>query len=280
MGYHIIMDSVGDRSEELLAMNNFSVVPLKIIIDNEEFIDNNQLNQEMLLGKIASAKECPRSACASPGEYQKLFEKYKEDRIYVITASSELTGSYNSAELGKNLFLEEYQNAEIVILDSKSASAGQTLLAYKIIEYERIYNDFKKVINGIDQFIKEQEIIFVLEDITFLKQNGRLTGIKALLATALNIVPLLKGDEYGIIREMGKTRGVKRALKKLTQSVVTGLEKVQKDMLVISHCNCVERAEELEKELIMLFPNLDMKIVDTGGIATLYAGNRGIVVSY
>jgi len=280
MGYHIIMDSVGDRSEELMAMDNFSVAPLTLLIDEEEFVDNNQLDQLVLLEKIAAAKECPRSACPSPAEYKDLFEKYKEDRIYVVTGSSELTGSYNSAKLGEKLFLEKYPNAQIMIFDSKSACAGETLLAYKIIELEEKYHDFDQVSKKISQFIKEQEIIFVLEDITFLLKNGRLTGIKALLVTALNIVPILTANEHGIIEQMGKARGIKKALKKFKEHVVDGVEKGKRTMLVISHCNAFERAVTLKDELIALFPGLDVKVVATGGISTLYAGNGGIVVSY
>ena len=280
MGYHIIMDSVGDRTEELLAMNNFSVVPLKIIIDDEEFIDNGQLDQRMLLEKIASAKTCPRSACSSPEEYKNIYEKYKEDRIYVITGTSELTGSYNSAKLAEDLFLEKFPDAEIMVFDSKSGTAGETLLAYKIIEFEKAYNNLELVAKEINQFIKEQETIFVLEDVTFLQQNGRLTGIKSLLVTALNIVPILAASEQGTIVQVGQARGAKRAIKKLTENIVEGVERGKKEILVISHCNCAERAETLKKELIMIFSELDVKISNTGGIATLYAGNRGIVVSY
>lgn len=280
MGYHIIMDSVGDRSEELMAMENFSVAPLTLLIDEEEFVDNNQLDQLVLLEKIAAAKECPRSACPSPVEYKDLFEKYKEDRIYVITGSSELTGSYNSAKLGEKLFLEKFPDAKIMIFDSKSACAGQALLAYKIIEFEKEYGNFKKVIEMTSQFIKQQDIIFTLEDITFLLKNGRLTGIKALLVTALNIVPILTASEHGTIEHMGQARGIKRALKKLKEHVIDGVEKGKKTMLVISHCNAFERAMTLKDELIALFPNLDVKVIATGGISTLYAGNGGIVVSY
>lgn len=280
MGYHIIMDSVGDRTEELLAMDNFSVVPLKIIIDDEEFVDNNQLDQQMLIKKIGAAKECPRSACASPAEYQALYEQYKDDRIYVITASSELTGSYNSAKQGEKMFLEKFPDAEIIVFDSKSACAGQTLLAYKIIEFEKAHSELKAVAKRVQEFIAEQEIIFVLEDITFLQKNGRLTGIKSLLATALNIVPILSASKKGVINQMGKARGIKKALRKLLENIIENLEKNPKDTLVISHCNCIERAEDIKEELLTLFTDLDVKIADTGGIATLYAGDRGIVVSY
>ena len=280
MGYHIIMDSVGDRTEELLAMDSFSVAPLKLNIDNEEFIDDGSIDQSMLLEKIASAKTCPKSACSSPEEYKNLYKKHKGDRIYVITGTSELTGSYNSAKLAQNLFLEEFPDAEIMVFDSKSGTAGETLLAYKVIAFEKAYNNFQRVIKEINQFIKEQETIFVLGDVKFLQQSGRLTGLKSLLVTALNIIPILAADEHGTIVQVGQARGAKRALKKLMESIVEGIKMGKQKMLVISHCNCLPRAEALKEELITIFPKLDIKISNTGGIATLYAGNQGIVVSY
>lgn len=280
MGYHIIMDSVGDRSIELVAMSNFSVVALSIIIDDEEIIDNDKIEQKTLINKIAKANKCPKSSCASPAQYLEIFKSSKEDRIYVITASSELTGSYNSAKIGKELFIEEFPDAKIEIIDSKSASAGETLLAYKIIELEKEYNNFGVVVKEIKQFIKEQEIIFVLEDITFLQKNGRLTAIKAMIATALNIVPVLIGDDNGIIRLKGKARGIRKALTILKKSIIDGIKEGKKKILVISHCNCGDRAAALKRELLTSFPDLKIKIVSTGGIGTLYAGNHGIVVSY
>ena len=237
MGYHIIMDSVGGRTKELTQMDNFSVVPLTIMIDEEEFIDYGTLDQSMLLKKIAGAKECPKSACASPDTYKEIFEKYPGHRIYVITGSSQLTGSYNSAKVAEEIFLQEYPQAQIRIIDSKSASAGQTVLAYKIMELEEKHNDFDGVIEGVNEFISRQETIFVLEDITFLKQNGRLTGIKALLATALNIVPILYGDKEGAIQQMDKARGIKRALKIYKERLIADIEEGKKKLLVLSHCN-------------------------------------------
>ncbi|NLI89058.1 MAG: DegV family protein [Epulopiscium sp.] len=280
MGYHIIMDSVGDRTKNLSNKNNFSLVPLKIVIDDDEFIDDGHLDQGMLLERIKSAKECPRSACASPGTYKNIFKKHKEDRIYVITASSELTGSYNSAKLAEEMFLEDYPDAEIVVIDTKSASAGQTLVAYKIMEYEEQYSDFQVINNKVEEFIAEQNIMFVLEDINFLKQNGRLTGMKALLATALNIVPILIGDENGIIRLKGQARGIKRALRIFGNDIIDDLKSGDKDTIVISHCNSKERAITLKNKLADLFPDLRIIVVETGGISTLYAGDGGVVVSY
>ena len=280
MGYHIIMDSVGDRTEELLAMDNFSVAPLKLIIDEQEFTDDGGIDQRMLLEKIASAKTCPKSACPSPEEYKNLYEKHKGNRIYVIAGTSELTGSYNSAKLAQNLFLEEFPDAQIMVFDSKSGTAGETLLAYKVIEFEKAYNNFERVIKEINQFIKKQETIFVLGDVKFLQQSGRLTGLKSLLVTALNIIPILAADEHGTIVQVGQARGSKKALKKLMDRIIEEIKIGKQEMLVISHCSCLERAEALKDELITIFPTLDVRISNTGGIATLYAGNQGIVVSY
>ena len=126
MGYKILIDSCGEIPQSLMSTGVVENIPLSIMV--EETFD-----QKSFLEKVAKSKNCPKSACPSPEGYMKAFE-CEADRIYVVTLSSKLSGSYNSAVLGKNLYEEEYSDKQIVVLDSKSASVGQTLIAMKIVE--------------------------------------------------------------------------------------------------------------------------------------------------
>lgn len=280
MGYHVIMDSVGDRTDELIGMSNFSVAPLRIMINDKEYIDDNSLNQIDMLEKIASSVECPKSSCPTPQTYMELFEAHKGDRIYVIAGSSELTGSFNSAQVAKRMFMESNPQAEIHIFNSVSACAGETLLAYEVIDLESKSMSFENVIDKVNEFISKQQIYFVLEDVSFLEKNGRLTGIKSLLVNMLHIVPILTADSKGIIRQADKARGIKKGISKLIDYVVKGIREGNKKRVVISHCNAYERAVSISEEIKGIFKEIDIKIVATGGVSTLYAGNGGIVISY
>ena len=114
-----------------------------------------------------------------------------------MTLSSELSGSYNSAELGRKLFEEEHSDKKIYVFNSRSASVGETLIAMKIRECEERGMDFEEVKECVESYIKGQNTYFVLENLDTLRKNGRLTGIKSLVASALNIKPVMGSTPAG-----------------------------------------------------------------------------------
>ena len=97
------------------------------------------------------------------------------ERVYAVTLSAELSGSYNSAVLGKNLYHEEYGDKEIYVFNSRSASVGETLIALKIAECEEAGMDFEEVVRTVEGYIESQHTYFVLETLETLRKNGRLS---------------------------------------------------------------------------------------------------------
>ena len=200
------------------------------------------------------------------------------DHVYAVTLSAELSGSYNSAVLGKNLYEEEYGEKQIHVFNSRSASVGETLIALKIQECEEAGMEFEQVIEQVNAFIDEQHTYFVLESLDALRKNGRLTGIKALVATALNIKPVMGSTPEGTIYQLGQGRGMKKALTKMVDSVVAEVIHPEQKILAISHCNAPERAEAVRKMIQEKIQVKDSFIVDTRGVSSLYASDGGIIV--
>ena len=280
MSYIILMDSCGDCSEELKASGRLASIPLRIRVDDEVFVDDGQLDRELLLQKIAACKKRLQSSCPSPGDYLAEYEKHAGQRIYVVTGTSALTGSYNSARVALQLYLDACPNAQIALFDSRPASAGEGLTAQQIFSCEQAGLDFAAVQHKVAAFIAGEKTRFVLEDLSFLQKSGRLTGIKSLIAEKLHILPLLAATPEGTICQTGQARGFARALAKLAEQVAADL-KGRPAELFLSHCSCPERAEALSTLLQEKLPQLPPpKILCTGGISTLYAGRGGLVVSY
>lgn len=100
MGYKILIDSCGEIPQSLMSTGVVENIPLSIMVEDETIIDDETFDQKSFLEKVAKSKNCPKSACPSPEGYMKAFE-CEADRIYVVTLSSKLSGSYNSAVLGK-----------------------------------------------------------------------------------------------------------------------------------------------------------------------------------
>ena len=278
MSYKIAIDSCGELLDEWKNDGRIESIPLTLTVGGENIIDDENFDQKDFLKKVAACPECPKSACPSPERYMKAYECDAE-HIYAVTLSAELSGSYNSAILGKNLFLEEQPEKKVHVFNSKSASGGQSLIAMKIVECEEKGLSFEEVVEQTEAYILSQDTWFVLENLDTLRKNGRLGTVKALVATALKIKPVMGSTDEGTIIQLDQARGMKRALVKMVDSIE---EKKSSDpqerMVGIAHCNCPQRAEMVKEEILKRLPFKDVILVNTAGVSTMYANDGGIIV--
>ena len=279
MSYKIIIDSCGELTEEMKKSGNFETASLQIDVGGHHIVDDETFDQADFLKKIRESEECPKSSCPSPERYM---EEYhcEAEHIYAVTLSAELSGSYNSAVLGKTLYEEDHGKKNIHVVNSRGAATTQVLIARKIYEYASQGMPFEEVVEKIEEYTTSLRTYFVLETLEVLRKNGRLSRLSATIASALNIKPVMIGTRDGIIQKAGQARGMKKALAKMVEYMASEGRDLSGRQFVISHCNCYERAVFV-KELIQ--KNLhaqDVDIVDTKGVSSMYACDGGIIVSY
>lgn len=277
MSFQIIGDSCTDLTKEQREAGEYRLVPLTLEIGADTFIDDENFNQSVFIEKMKAYPESPKSACPAPEAYMQLFEK--ADDNYVVTLSSQLSGSYNSAEVARQMYLED-KTGNIAIIDSKSASVGQTLIAMKIKELAKAGHPFEKVVEEATKFRDGLETMFVLEDLENLRKNGRLSNMKALLANVLSIKPIMGATPDGEIMQLDQTRGMKKALIKLADLAGEKAVHPEDKILGIAHCNSYERAVLVRDEILKRVAFKDCIIADTAGVSTLYANDGGIIVSF
>ena len=278
MSFHIVCDSCTDLTEEDIKKGCYTWVPLTLLVDGEEIIDDETFDQADFLKRVAECPECPKSACPSPERYMRAFD-CEAEHVYAVTLSAELSGSYNSAVLGKNLLQEDHPDRQIHIFNSKSASVGQTLIAMKIQECEEAGLPFEQVIETVDAYIEQQHTFFVLDNLETLRKNGRLSKVKALVASALKIKPVMGSTEEGAICQLDQARGMNKALVKMAQIIVEKTADSGQKTLAISHCNCHERAILLKNALEERMPIKKIVILDTAGVSSMYANDGGVIVA-
>ena len=278
MSLHIVCDSCTDLTKEDFAKGCYTWVPLTLIVDGEEIMDDETFDQASFLKKVAESRKAVRSACPSPEKYMEAYDQ--ADDIYVVTLSAELSGSYNSAVLGKNLYEEENGKKNIYVFNSRGASTTQLLIARKIYEYASAGMKFEEVVEKVEAYISTQRTYFVLETLEVLRRNGRLSSLTATLAGALNIKPVMEGTRDGVIQKLTQARGMKKALSRMVESIVKEGRDLSRRILAIAHCNCPQRAEFVKN---LIEKNLDVGeivIIETKGVSTLYACDGGIILSY
>lgn len=278
MSYKIVVDSCCELPKELKKDSRFEIVPLTLIVGEDyEKPDDENFNQREFLDAVAACPKCPKSACPSPERYM---EAYRSDaeHIYAVTLSSQLSGSYNSAVLGKNLYHDTYGKKDIYVVDSRSASCGETQLAYRIMELEEAGLSFEEITEKIEQYVRELHTYFVLETLETLRKNGRLSRVKAFVASTLNIKPLMAGDNGSIV-QLGQGIGMKKALAKLVDTAVSDVRNAPERRLMISHCNNPAAAESVRKSIEEKIEVKEVVVMDTAGISSMYANDGGVIVT-
>lgn len=277
MRYKIVVDSCGELLDEWKKDERFESIPLVLMVGEETIIDDENFNQKDFLKKVADCPECPKSACPSPERYMRAFQ-CEAEHIYAVTLTSELSGSYNSAVLGKELLLEENPDKKIYVFNSRSASVAETLIALKIQECEEKGMSFEDVIDTVERYISEQNTFFVLENLDTLRKNGRLTGVKSLVASALKVKPIMGATPEGTIYQLDQARGINKALLKMVDYVAEKAGKSETKVLGISHCNCPERALLLKQTLEEKIKPSRILVQDMGGLSSMYANDGGVIV--
>lgn len=278
MGYKIVVDSCCEIPESLKDDSRFERVPLRLEVGDYQIWDDESFDQAEFLRQVAGCPKCPKSSCPSP---ERFMEAYRSDaeRIYAVTLSSHLSGSYNSAMLGRNLYLEKYGDKQIHVADSESACSGETQIALKIMELEEKGLPFEEIVEQVERFRSSVHTYFVLDNLDTLRKNGRLSGVKALVATTLNIKPVMAGDR-GVIVQRGQSIGIKKALGKMADMAVEASAGQEERTLMISHCNAPDRAEQVKEMILSRRSFRKVYITDTTGVGSMYANDGGVVVTF
>lgn len=277
----IIGDSSCDLTQEMKTRMGALIAPLKVTVEDKEFVDDDTLDLQSQFEAMRASKQAASSACPSPEEFASLMKEF--DACFVITLSSKLSGSYNAAEVARELALEEHPEKKIHVVDSLSASAGQVADALFIEDMINDGKTFDEIVDAVEEYKRNMRTLFVLENLETFVKNGRLGKVAGLLATTFSIRPILSDNGAGEIVMQDKVRGTKQALIKMVEHVadITKNEMAKSKRMVISHCNAPERAEEVKK---MVLDNCEViaeaVIVSTHGLSSVYANEGGIIVSF
>ena len=278
MSYKIIADSCCEFPEEYKEDPRFVNIPLGLDVAGEHLWDDETFDQASFLQKVASSKTCPRSCCPSPEKYMRAYDTDAEN-IFVFTLSSKLSGSYNSAVIGKTLYEEKHGEKNIFVCDSHSASVGETQLALKAAKWSEEGLPFAEICEKLLAFRDEMKTYFVLDNLETLRKNGRLSKAKALVASALKIKPVMGSTDEGSICQLDQARGMNKALVKMAEQIVAKTQNSETKTLAISHCNCHERAVLLRNALQERMNVKDIVILDTAGVSSMYANDGGVIVA-
>lgn len=275
MGIKLITDSASDLPIEYIRENNIEIASLEVNLNGE--FRKDDLGQTLKYDDFyKSVREgaMPSTSQVNVGTFEDLFRKYVEkgDSIIYISLASALSGTYNSANIAKLNIEDEYENADITLIDSVSVSLGEGALVYYVNELINEGKSKEEIVQWAESNKTKINLSIVLDDLSHLKRGGRISGAAAVVGTLLGIKPTLKIDAEGKLGVGPKLKGKKKVVKYILDDIRENAENIEEQVLFIAHADVLEEAEALKEAILSEFKFKDVVINCIGAVIGTHGG--------
>ncbi|MBO4976941.1 MAG: DegV family protein [Lachnospiraceae bacterium] len=275
MHYKIVSDS-GVNLRRMEAAVDYATVPLKIFTDEREFIDNLELDIREMVSYLKEYKGKSGTACPSVSDWLDAFGD--AERVFCFTITSTLSGSYNAACVAKADYEAEYPGRSVVIVDSLSAGPEMQIWIERVAEMIMQGKGFEEICDEISTYKEKTGLMFSLESLKNLANNGRVSPLVAGVAGALGIRIVGRASAGGELEPMDKCRGEKKALAKIISRMKEMGFKGGK--VLIDHCNNLSAADQLKQQIMQEYPEAGISIGETCGLCSFYAEKGGLMIGF
>ena len=270
----IVSDSASDI-DTVKGISHASV-PVKIITDYKEYVDDGTVDVEKMVDELKSYRGKSSTACAGMTEWMEAFGD--KEFVFCITVTSTLSGSYNAAVLAKQEYEATYPERHVYVIDSLSAGPEMKLIADKLSELVTENEDMFTVVRKINEYRKNLDLVFSLESLQNLANNGRVSPAVAKIATVLGMRVVGKASDQGDLQPVAKVRGEKKAVEELFKRMKEYGYKGGR--VIIDHCFNEDMAKALRLSIKLHFPLADVKIALTRALCSFYAERGGMLVGF
>ena len=240
------------------------------------YTDDAQLNIDQMMEEMYATTTASKSACPSPDDYMKSFEG--AENIVVVTITGTLSGSYNSAEVAKKIYLEEHPNTNIHVINSLSAGGEVDLIVRKLNQLVAEGLDFDQVVDVITTYQSKTKLLFVLAKVDNLVKNGRLSKLIGTVVGLLNIRMVGEASKTGTLELLQKARGQKKAIKAAFDELIKA--GYAGGHITIAHRNNEKFIEQFSALVREKFAHAMIEVLPTSGLCSFYAEEGGLLMGY
>ncbi len=270
---------VADSSCDIMKIENvcFESVPLTISTDERDFSDDANLDCHNMLDYLANYNGRSYTACPSCKHWINAFDE-NADEIYVVSMTSGLSGTYNSALTATDIFQESHPDVKILCIDTLTTGPEMRLVIEKIIELKEKGTKFESMEFKIKEYLKHTCLLFSLSSLHNFVQNGRISRVLGASVGLLGIRILGKASPEGTLSPIAKCRGNK----KMVTEMIAEIQKAgyQGGKLRLGHVENEVIAEKIKNAVTALFPHADIAAYPTKGLCSYYAERGGILIGF
>jgi DegV family protein with EDD domain len=271
----IITDSSADLPRELLEKYNVTVVPLTIKVENKEYLEGIDLTSKEFFEKMFATEELPKTSQPAPAVFAEAFNSFdQEDELLCLTISSGLSGTFQSANLAK-----EMSDANVTVFDTLAGSLAHGLQVIRAAELAQNGYTLQQIVDNLTEYRKNMNILILLETLENIVKGGRLSKFQGSLAKILNIKVILEGIN-GVVEIREKIRGKKKFRKRTLETISDRKSDFSNTIFGITHTGNEEEAELFKQEIIEQFKPKEVIVNYMGATMGTYAGKDGMIISF
>lgn len=272
----LVADSSCDLSEELIKKHNIHIVPLEVRIDGESYRERIDITPQEFYKKMALSKDLPKTSQPTPAAFAEIFKELsKSGPVLCITISSGLSGTYQSACMGK-----EMCGGNITIFDSLAGSLGHGLQLLKAAELAESGHTLDEIVCELNKYRSKRKILILLNTLDNIVKGGRLSKFQGYIGKLLNIKVLLYADKEGKVILQEKVRGKKKFMETVLNEIIRLCPDIHLTDFGITHFNNPEDTAYFKKELTEKHHAHKVLINEMGCTMATYAGEGGMIVSF
>lgn len=273
---HIVSDSSCDLPDDFLKDHHIATVPLTIRFQDKEYLERIDITPQEFYKKMASSNTLPKTAQPSPASFLEVFEKIASpgDEILCITISSKLSGTFQSANIAK-----EMTSIPVTVFDSLAASPGHALQIMRAVELRDSGFSMDEIVEALTEYRNGMNIFIYLKNMENIVKGGRITKFQGTVVKIMNIKLICEGIQ-GAVKPLEKVRGDKRALERLISIIGERKQDFSDTIIYLTHTGNPQDAEFLKTELIKRYSPRQVLLYPTGPTVGTYAGNGGIVLTF
>ncbi len=272
MKYKIAVDS----SCNLPAGPELFVVPMKIVTEDREFVDDATWQADQMQDFLAHYKGRSGTSCPNVAEWLEAFGE--AEGIFALCLTGNLSGCYNAAVQAKASYEEQHPGCRVCCLDSLSTGPEMALIVEKLRELIEAGLDFDTIEREIRSYMERTHLIFLLASLNNMARNGRVSALTAKAVGLLGIRILGRASAEGTLEPLQKCRGQEKGLQALVQQMQQ--QGFRGGRVRIAHCRNLQGAETLAQMLQGAFPGCDVTICQTSALCSFYAEPGGLMVGF
>lgn len=276
--FKIVADSSCDLTSlaHLSSDLQFGRAPLRILVGDTEYVDEAGLDTRAMMDAVYAFKGKTGSACPSPEEYADHCRS--ADETYIVTISSNLSGSYNSAVLARDLVLAESPEKKIHVFNTFTAGPELSLIVEEIARLASSGLPFEMVCAEVERYMQRTSLLFQLNSLENLTKNGRVSKMAGMTAKLLGIHMIGIASDVGTVQPLHKCRGTEKTYRLVLQEMrergFTG------GRVILGHAFQEKGAEMMKNMIMEEFPSARITVMPLSGLCCYYAEEGGLLVGF